>query len=104
MEFKSDSIIFTELLNIVDTYNNVYNDGIIPYLKLHMGSISKSNDTIKKNTLKMEKMDVLLDIINITKNGSFLIFANFEETLYKIEQKLLPYSIYFFNRKNSIRR
>ena len=44
-------------------------------------------NTVKKNTLEMEKMDVLLDIIDTTKNGSFLIFANFEETLYKIEQK-----------------
>ena len=36
---------------------------------------------------ELEKMEVMLNIINNTKNGSFLIFANFDETLNKIEKK-----------------
>ena len=41
---------------------------------------------INENTL-LDKMDVMLNIIYKTKNGSFLIFANFDETLNKIEKK-----------------
>ena len=49
MEFKTDSKIFTELLNIVDTYNDIYNDGIISYMNLHAIPIIKTNESNKKN-------------------------------------------------------
>jgi hypothetical protein len=42
---------------------------------------------------KMDKMYIMLDIIDKKKNGNFLIFANFEETLYKIENKFKELNI-----------
>ena len=65
--------------------NNIFKTSNIKVINDNENKII--HNTVKKNTLEMEKMDVLLDIINTTQNGSFLIFANFEETLYKIEKK-----------------
>ena len=53
---------------------------------------SKINKKITEN-FKLEKMDVMLNIINNTNNGSILIFANFDETLNKIEIKFKELNI-----------
>ena len=70
---------------------------------------SKINKKLKiTENLELEKMDVMLNIINNTKNGSFLIFANFDETLNKIETKFKELYIEYgkldneYTNKNSV--
>ena len=54
----------------------------------------KSKAKIKSNELK-DKLDVLIDIIQKKKDGSFLLFANYVETFNKIEKKFLEVGITF---------
>jgi DNA repair protein RAD5 len=49
MELKTDSKIFNELLKIVDTYNEVYTDGISSYINLHNSQQIKNIKNNKKN-------------------------------------------------------
>ena len=56
--------------------------------------IKKKSPTDNENKIK-EKMDNLLEIINNKPNGSFLIFANFNETFEKIKVKLIENNISF---------
>ena len=55
MELKTDSKIFNELLKIVDTYNEVYTDGISSYINLHNSQQIKSNNSNKLNKLNKSK-------------------------------------------------
>ena len=55
MELKTDSKIFNELLKIVDTYNEVYKDGISSYINLHNSQQIKSNNSNKLNKLNKSK-------------------------------------------------
>ena len=62
----------------------------------------KIEDTIiqkkrKIETNEMDKMDVMLEIINKIKDGSILIFANYDETLNKIEKKFKELCIDYKN-------
>ncbi len=50
MEIKSDSIIFNELLKIVDTYNEVYKDGINSYLTLNLSNTAKPETKTKSKS------------------------------------------------------
>ena len=50
MELKTDSKIFNELLKIVNTYNEVYTDGISSYINLHNSQQIKNIKNKKKNT------------------------------------------------------
>jgi len=54
--------------------------------------IEKSNLKSKANELK-DKLDVLIDIIQKKKDGSFLLFANYTETFNKIEKKFVEVGI-----------
>lgn len=47
----------------------------------------KTTTKTNKHDLK-DKLDVLADLIEKKTNGSFMIFANYTETFYKIEKKL----------------
>lgn len=59
--------------------------GISDFHVIAESSIPKKN--LKVQDVK-EKIDVLMDIINLNPNGKFLVFANFFETFQKIEKKL----------------
>ena len=52
----------------------------------------KSKSKQKSNELK-DKLDVLVDIIQKKKDGSFLLFANYTETFNKIEKKFVEVGI-----------
>jgi hypothetical protein len=52
----------------------------------------KSKTKQKSNELK-DKLDVLIDIIQKKKDGSFLLFANYAETFNKIEKKFVEVGI-----------
>jgi hypothetical protein len=52
----------------------------------------KSKQKTKSNELK-DKLDVLVDIIQKKKDGSFLLFANYTETFNKIEKKFVEVGI-----------
>jgi len=52
----------------------------------------KSKQKMKSNELK-DKLDVLVDIIQKKKDGSFLLFANYTETFNKIEKKFVEVGI-----------
>jgi hypothetical protein len=52
----------------------------------------KSKQKMESNELK-DKLDVLIDIIQKKKDGSFLLFANYTETFSKIEKKFVEVGI-----------
>ena len=35
MDFKTDSILFTNLLQVLDVYNDIYKEAIVSYVNLH---------------------------------------------------------------------
>jgi len=60
---------------------------------LHIISENESEKSkAKANELK-DKLDVLIDIIQKKKDGSFLLFANYTETFNKIEKKFIEVGI-----------
>lgn len=48
MDFKTDSKLFTNLLKVLDTYNEIYKDAIVSYVNLHTSSTIDSNKNISK--------------------------------------------------------
>lgn len=60
---------------------------------LHIISENESEKPKQKPNELKDKLDVLLDIIQKKKDGSFLLFANYTETFNKIEKKFLEVGI-----------
>lgn len=82
------SIYCFECITLASTQN-----GLCPYCKkkifkenMHVMSKGEKKDTlIKQSTEEREKLDVLIEAIQKTPAGKFLVFANFSKTLEKIE-------------------
>lgn len=71
MDIRNDSILFTELLKIVDTYNEVYNDAINSYININdFGTVetSKSKNKIKDSKYTYESDEDILSSNNNLEN------------------------------------
>ena len=60
---------------------------------LHIISENESQKSKQKANELKDKLDVLIDIIQKKKDGSFLLFANYAETFSKIEKKFIEVGI-----------
>lgn len=60
---------------------------------LHIISENESQKSKQKSNELKDKLDVLIDIIQKKKDGSFLLFANYAETFNKIEKKFVEVGI-----------
>jgi hypothetical protein len=72
--------------------------------------VNFKNNEKNNNIYDIEKMDAMMNIIDNIKDDSVLIFANYEETLFKIQEKFKELSIdyikpnYDYSNKNDIER
>jgi hypothetical protein len=55
MDFKTDSILFTNLLQVLDVYNDIYKEAIVSYVNLHTSSTIDANKNINKSILKSKR-------------------------------------------------
>lgn len=90
-----------------------YNKTNCPYCMQKIGKTSihivdnNMNNNLKNYEKEKEKLDTLIDIINKTKNGKILIFANFSDTFNKIkiilEHNEITYNILSGSEKNILK-
>jgi len=94
MDIRNDSILFTELLKIVDTYNEVYNDALKSYINIHnFGTVetSKSKNKIKVSKYTYESDEDILNTKNLENKTS-----NELENIFECKKKE------YDNEKNNI--